>query len=831
MAKKSLYKILSLVVDVRPEEVSTSVPMFFYFFLITSSAWIVKPIKVSLYLHWLSFKKLPYAYLLTAILIGFVVSLNSKLLHSMKRHLYISLSLGFFAANLLLFWVLFQFQWKWLSIIYWFWSDIFMVTSVTQFWILINDIYNPRQAKRLVGFFVSGGLLGGIAGSLLASFLAKAVGTENLLLICPAMLLLCLIIVFLVHRFHQREKGKEVKVPIQQKKSKVGYIESFSLISRNRYLLILSGIMASAIVVTTLVDFQFNSVIELAYIEKDSKTAFLGTFFTLLLIFSYILHILITNRILKNFGIRIALLIAPFFLLIGSVAIFLIPAIYLIYWAVLIKGADKSLAHSLSQSVRELLYIPVFPEIKYKAKVFIDMFVNKFAKGLAALLLLLFFSVLQFTVQQISFVTIIFILIWTSLILLIHKEYVGIVKKNLKIKWQEAGEYITEKIDIDTTKLVFDTLDSKKRSSVLYAMNLLDLIKREAISPEVKKLLQQKSNEIRASSMDSLLELDGENLIPEIDDTLDYESLDVQVKEILSLDTYQELMKEHISKIVSEKVEEKEVSRMETAKVLGMMEATSPLIQNLNILLRDESPEVVKYAVESAGKLKRREFVPLIIRQLSKTSIQAEASKALVKYGIKIIGTLKDYMEDPEEDIRLRKNIANILSLIDTQRAADLLVSGLQKKRRDVESEIIEAMYKMKVKNPHIYFQEKIILSEIIIKIKECYMILLQMHDLMADTKKVNTLKSLETNLARSIRHIFELLSLIYAQDDVIKAYQNICVGTKKAIEYSIELLDNIFKKEIMEILLPLIDDIPLEDKVRKCKKLLKTLQKTKNYS
>jgi len=48
----------------------------------------------------------------------------------------------------------------------------------------------------------------------------------------------------------------------------------------------------------------------------------------------------------------------------------------------------------------------------------------------------------------------------------------------------------------------------------------------------------------------------------------------------------------------------------------------------------------------------------------------------------------------------------------------------------------------------------------------------------------------------------------------------------KKSIDYSIELLDNIIKREIMEVLLPLIDDIPLEDKVKKGKKLLKSLEK-----
>lgn len=826
MEKHPVYKILSRFVDVRPEEALTSVLMFFYFFLITTPAYIIKPVRVSLFLGWLSAEKLPYAYLLTALLIGFVVTLNSKLLHIMKRRLFISLSLVFFITNLILFWVLFKEQWPWLSMIYWFWSDIFLATSITQFWILVNDIYNPRQAKRLVGFFVSGGLLGGIGGSLIASRLAKIIGTEDLLLICPVMLVLCLVIVNLVYKLHLREKREEVREPTKQEKPKIGYTKSFRLLIGNRYLMILAGIMASAIIVTTLVDFQFNSVVEIIYTEKDSRTSFFGTFFTSLLIFSYLLHVLFTNRILRNFGMRFALLIAPFFLIIGSASLFFVPMAFLIYWAVMIKGGDKSLAHSLSQSVRELLYIPISPDIKYKAKVFIDMFVNKFAKGFGAILILLFFSLLHFTLRQMSLITIIFILLWVYLIVLINREYVGIVKEKLKIKWQDADKLVLDKIDVDMTKLVFDTIHSKERSSVLYAMNLFDLVKSKNLSPELKEIISNKSDEIRASSMDSLLELDGEVLIPEADDALDDESLDTQIKEIMSLNVYQELMKEHIDKIVSKGGKEEEISRMEAAKVLGMMDPSSQIIRKLSKLLKDESPEVVGYAVESAGKLKRREFVPYIIQQLSKPSTQRMASKALVDYGIKIVGTLKDYLGDQEEDLRLRKAVPNILARIGNQRAADLLALELRKESKDVEAEIIESMYKIRSKNPQIHFQENIVADEIVQKIKKSYLILIELHDLKSDKKKVSLVPDLENNLARSLKQIFELLSLIYPQEDIIKAYQNICAGTKKAIDYSVELLDSMLKKEIKEFLMPLIEDLPFEDKVRRCKKMLKTLEK-----
>lgn len=826
MAPNKLYKILSQVVDLRPGETIPSFLLFLYFFLITSPAYIVKPIRVSLFLGWLSSERLPYAYLLTAVLIGFVVTLNSKLLSVLKRQLFISVSLAFFLLSLILFWGLFQTQRPWISLIYWFWSDIFVATSVTQFWILVHDIYHPRQAKRLTGFFVSGGLLGGIAGSVMASRLAPVMGTEDLLLICPLMLIGCLLIVNSVYNYQPEEKKEETEKARKQRKKPVGYGESFHLLKKNRYLILLAGIMASAIVVTTLVDFQFNTIVEQVYAGKDVRTSFLGTFFTALLVFSYILHVSATTRILKNFGMRAALLVAPVFLLVSSTAVFLVPMAFLIHWAVIIKGGDKSLAHSLNQSVRELLYIPVSPDIKYKAKVFIDMFVNKFARGFGALLILLFFTVLHFSVREMSVITLGFVALWIFLSVMIVREYVGIVKEKLKIKWQDADKLVKEKVDVDMTKLVFDTLHSKDRSSVLYAMNLFDLIQSRKMSPELKKIISQKSDEIQASSMDSLLELDGEALMPEEDETLNEEDLDSDVKEIMSLDVYQELMKKHIDSIVNRKEEVDEVSRMEAAKVLGMMDSTSPVITDLRKLLKDPSPEVVRYAAESAGKLKKREFVPLLIQQLNNSSTQEVASEALVEYGTKITGALKDYLGDPEEDLDLRKAIPGILSQIGTQRAADLLSMELRKDEDEVESEIIEAMYKMRSHHSQLQFQEKITNDEIKKKIKESYQVLMELYEIKDDKKKASRVSDLERHLAQLVKQIFELLSLIYPYDDINKAYQNICAGTKKAIDYSVELLDTIIKRKIKDFLLPLIDDLPFEDKVKRCRKLYKTLEK-----
>jgi AAA family ATP:ADP antiporter len=809
--------------------------MFLYFGMVTFSIYMIKPAKESLFLGTLSKSKLPYAFLLTAILMGLAVSLNSRLLRRVNRPLYLSLSLGLFVVSGLAFWLVIRgpSPWQWTFLFLYSWGDILMVTTITQFWIFVTDLFSPREFKRKVGFLVSGGLLGGIVGSLVVLSQTRLhLRSESLVLAGSILLVPCMLIVFLVQRIPDRWAREAERGP-SAGKEKVGFLQSLGLLRKNRFLLLLSGLIVAGIIVSNLVDFQFKSAAEIAFPVKDARTSFLGTFYLGILILSYLVNVFLTSRILRIFGMRVALLILPVLLLAGSLAIFFIPAAGMVIYAVALKGTDKSLTHSLSQSVREILYIPVPQDIKYKAKVFIDMFLNKFADGLAGLVLIVVSAFIDLSnrdfslLRDVSLIIIVFIFIWIWFVFRVTREYVTIVKNNLHIKWRDADKLITEKIDIDMTKLVFDTLQSRERSSVLYAMNLFDLIKKEKLSPELRSLIALKSDEIRARSMDALLDVGGEGLLPDIDDSLEPEALDAQVKEIMALDVYQELIKRQIQKAGREKGSRAEVARMEAAKIIGMLSPQEPIIKELRKLLRDRSPEVVRYAAESAGRLKRREFVPLLVGHLSHPGIREAAAQALRSYGESIVGTLKDYLSDPQEDIRIRRAVPDLLARTGSQRAADILTMELAKETTELEGELIEALHHLMSDNPGIRFSSTTVHSKTVSLIKKCYLLVLQIHDVRADRKKEVLIRDLENSLSRTMKEIFELLGLVYPQEDIVKAYQNIRVGTKKALDYSVELLDNILKRELKELLIPLIEDTTLEEKARISRKMIRAAEKS----
>ncbi|MGZ5555153.1 MAG: hypothetical protein ACXW3H_05295, partial [Candidatus Aminicenantales bacterium] len=89
--------------DVRGREARVALSLAAFFFLITATFYIIKPVKESFLIgirpSWWS-----YADLATALLIGFVVALNARLLDRLPRQTYLTASLLFFIASLFVFW-------------------------------------------------------------------------------------------------------------------------------------------------------------------------------------------------------------------------------------------------------------------------------------------------------------------------------------------------------------------------------------------------------------------------------------------------------------------------------------------------------------------------------------------------------------------------------------------------------------------------------------------------------------------------------------------------------------------------------------------------------
>jgi AAA family ATP:ADP antiporter len=106
----------------------------------------------------------------------------------------------------------------------------------------------------------------------------------------------------------------------------------------------------------------------------------LSTVFLITNTVGLIVQLFLTPAIMSKLGVRAALLIMPIAILGNSAAFLLLPALWI---GSLLNTTDNGLNYSINQSARESLYTPTTRNEKYKAKAFIDMFVQRAGKAVA----------------------------------------------------------------------------------------------------------------------------------------------------------------------------------------------------------------------------------------------------------------------------------------------------------------------------------------------------------------------------------------------------------------------------------------------------------------
>jgi ATP:ADP antiporter, AAA family len=380
-------------------------------------------------------------------------------------------------------------------------------------------------------------------------------------------------------------------------------------------------------------------------------------------------------------------------------------------------------------------------------------------------------------------------------------------------------------VDLDAARLAVDALQSREKSSTLYAMSLFQMIRKERLSPEMLSILSYREDELKAESMDSLLDVPCHALNKEIEETLADRRIVAEVQGIVAMESYQSIMEKRLSELVGN-ANASEVERMEAAKLIGILKTTPAVRLCLKRLLQDTSPDVLTYALDSAAVHRLSECVPLIIRLLGNPVTMPPAQDALSCYESGIEEILGAHLNDPNENPDLRNSIPDILARLETQRSADILIQALVCGTEEGKQSVIDALYKIHSNQPRIHIETKKIMASVFVRISRNYDIYLAGYESQLAGCSPGRDLDWKADLDLATKQIFDLLTLIYPSEDIVKAYQNILLGTRKSFDSSLELLDNVLDSDLKLLLFPIIDDLPPEHKARQLRRLRRSLDK-----
>jgi ATP/ADP translocase len=781
-------------------------------------------------------------YLISAIATGLVVLLHSKIQVRKSVRSLIVYSLAFFAfSGLLLHSVLrarIAERSGVFNYVYWVWASILIIVLLTGFWMTVNEIYNPRQAKRLIFFLNGGGLLGSVLGGLLVASLAERAFGAWLLPLACFMLIGCMAVVGAIFRHHEspsRDVGGGQRTPEERPAGqRTGFRDSWREVKKDRFLTILATIVAIGIIVSTCIEFQFLSAAYLRFEYQVARLqAFFGIFEAGLTVFAFLLNFLMAGYVLRRFAAARALLLTPVLLLAGSFAVFLLP--FGLAWGLFIRGLDEGLAYSVSHPFREILYIPVPACLRHKAKVFIEMFISQAAKVAGAIVLLVFAIALNKRINDLtpwfdptlarylSLVVIVFLIPWILLARELGKAYLAAVKENIQPLWDRGEEIIADKVDVEYAKLVFDTIDSRNYSSALYALHLFDLLAQRKLGPELRNAIAVKSEEVQARALSDRLEPGAAALVPEALDDVHLDDIISEIPIILSSETYQQVMRSYAERLL-DRGPDAEVEKMEMAKAVGLMAPDSLLAGCLTRLIGDESPAVAALALKSAARLRKEDFIPAIIRRLRRVGTLEDALDALQAYGDQAVGALEAALRDPVTELIARSAIVEVLGRIATPRAVRILAEELQYGAGELDGRLTDMLDRLQALKVPIPLSAAAARRKTKALIKKFCRDFLDLHRDGQGPDELRLRHLLARNLEATFADIFKLLGFSYPQKDVRRAFQNIRSGTPHAVAHAVEWLDNALSRDLHEVLVPLVDDLTLEEKKVRFRKILEDL-------
>jgi AAA family ATP:ADP antiporter len=258
-------------------------------------------------------------------------------------------------------------------------KELYIVLLIEQYWSYIDSSISTSTAKKVNGPITGIAGIGGALGGMLVALTAEPLGTELMVLMAAIALLPAALVSNLAYRFFG-----EPEIP--PKAESHGHL-ALSLFRKNPVLVSLIAIVLSSQVIAAVLDFKFQSLLSIEFAgNPDKETAFQGWFWGTLNTSVLAFQFLITPLLLSFVALRWVHLILPLIHLIAIGAAIIEPSVFTVGLAFFLF---KAFDYSIFRGAKELLYVRLGFDERYRAKEVIDVFGYRSGKGASSVVIVL----------------------------------------------------------------------------------------------------------------------------------------------------------------------------------------------------------------------------------------------------------------------------------------------------------------------------------------------------------------------------------------------------------------------------------------------------------
>lgn len=383
-------RALHTLVPVRASEAAAAGWSAAYFFCLLFGYYLLRPIRETFGIKD-GPDDLPWLWTATTVTMLAASPIFAWLVSRMPRRRFIPLTYRFFATNLLAFYAaLLALPEHHLNIgyVFYVWLSVFNLFSTSLFWGFMSDLWTSEQSRRLFGAIAVGGTIGAICGSAVVSSIPKPgdAGAFNTAHFIPLSVVLLEAAVFCVRRLvaafglaHSAPAATSALDRPARPEPSPAVWRGFALIARSPYLVAMALYMLLFTVANTFLYFEQSRAVHATFHDDASRTTAFARIDLAVNVLTLVTQLFITGHIVRTLGVVVGLAVVPLVTIAGFTAIALAPDLGwpLFLTVAVVQVSRRSMSFAIDRPSREMLYTPLGPDEKYKAKSFIDTFVYR----------------------------------------------------------------------------------------------------------------------------------------------------------------------------------------------------------------------------------------------------------------------------------------------------------------------------------------------------------------------------------------------------------------------------------------------------------------------
>ncbi|MCU0428345.1 MAG: cyclic nucleotide-binding domain-containing protein [Cytophagaceae bacterium] len=695
----------------------------------------------------------------------------------------------------------------------------------------VSRAFTLKQEKRITGTVDLGFLFATSLAFFLVTFAFTNVPTKHYFFYSTGAAIVAL---FLQSYFVVKHRTQQLSTLVSQD-TRRGEGDNFI---KNKYIRLLGFMFLVAVLITLFVEYSFLSASSAAFEKTEDLTYFLGFYGGALTILSFAMQIFAGDKIIEKFGVKISIVVLPvlisiFFLMAAIIGNFWgIRVIYdkvtrqdiggTMLFFVCIAGGKLFLSltkDTFEDPILKNFFLPIDSFVRHNIQTSIEGVFKQLAWAFAGLVLFGIYQLMpgdalaQNREVVICASTVLISVFYFVTAIKLFESYQFTLLESLN---KQKNRLSFERKEYSPINVMKKELQCHEPDKIIYTLKLMERIEPVMLEVQSDELVYDPSPRIRSYAIQKLTE---HRAIASIS----------TLRNVIKLDDSPEIKR--IANEAIEKLNEAETLAISNHRMYKLAKSLDwndrflaaklihKIIDDTNIqvlidLMRDPNTKVKSAALVSAGKTRRQEFFPLLLENLSSPLFGNIAAASLYSIGESIIPSLESTFYKSGQTIEVMLKIIQMYGRFGGEKVVAFLWNKIDFPDRRVVNQVLLSLSGCR-------FQAEgskalRILQTIEQEIGNSAWLIAAYAEVGNDDDVLPLKMAIVEEIEKNDNDIFMLLSLVYDPNSIQLVRQNIESRTSEGVLYAIELLNVFVAEELKPVLFPLLDELPVQEKINR---------------